>query len=330
MRNIRKIIMIGATFFLAAATGHVMQSVGPTPPPKGELAGLLRVRAEVEAPKPLATPVRVQLINKTYLTNPPAPNIASDRGVGAIPVAEEGSADRFLLAAMTTKPMPSASPSATCAPADLSASSVGAGRVLLSVSAPCQSDTTLSVHAGSLKIRAKTDAAGQWSSVLPAFSRDLEISIRAQGREIAHEAVTVSGVDKVNRTILETAAAGGLNLNVYENGTAPAAASPVNITAPRTPDTPLGGYMLSYLTDDDQRLEIYTAPASLGDLQLEVQASVRPDTCGTEQKGRIWNVTGGIAQSATPVTLALPDCPADGGLMMLPLRGISREMTAAQ
>lgn len=100
MRNIRKISMIGATFLLAAATGHVMQNVGPSPALNaGLVAPSMRLEEwnkRVEA-KQAAKAMRVQLIVKTVLTNPPAPKIARDLGVGPIPATHDDSGDHFMV-----------------------------------------------------------------------------------------------------------------------------------------------------------------------------------------------------------------------------------------
>ncbi len=82
MRTIRKISMIGATFLLAAATGHVMQSVGPRPQLGASLvASSVSRETWRNRVEPREEP-RVQLISKTVLRNPPVYHFATDPGVG--------------------------------------------------------------------------------------------------------------------------------------------------------------------------------------------------------------------------------------------------------
>ncbi|KEO54522.1 hypothetical protein [Thioclava pacifica] len=348
MRNIRKISMIGATFLLAAATGHVMQTVGPSPALDTEYISPMmpiadwQERIAPRLPKPMLKPpiARVQLISQTVLRNPPSRDIARDTGVGAIPAMASAAGDGFASTRMSTQidrseGSSTASPKSDdtaalpdCAPAQLSADASGAGLLHVSLAAPCLRNAEIVFHDGQLMLDGQTDGRGNWSELLPALEAQAKLTVFAHGERIAQKSLAVSGLERINRVILISAQGDGMHLNAYENGAGFDDAGHVSIATPRTYDTPKGGYMTQFETEDGKRVEIYTAPSNLTDVELELEIALNEESCGKTVSGSVWNVVGGKAQPTMPLEIALPNCPANGGAIVLSLPGFTNQIAA--
>ncbi|MBD3803371.1 MAG: hypothetical protein IE919_09020 [Thioclava sp.] len=349
MRNIRKISMIGATFLLAAATGHVMQTVGPSPALDTDyIAPMMPIadwqdRIAPRLPKPMLKPpiARVQLISQTVLRNPPSRNIVRDTGVGMIPTMASAMGDGFAMPRTLPQmnaPESPASPAPgfaekgaslpDCSPAQLSADASGAGLLRVTLTAPCQRNSEIVLHDGKLMLEGRTDGRGNWSEMLPVLDAQAELTVFAHGERIARKSVSVAGIDRVNRAILISAQGDEMHLNAYENGAGFDEAGHVSIATPRTYDTPKGGYMAQFQTVDGKQVEIYTAPSDLTEVGLELDIALNEDNCGKTVTGSVWNVVGGRAHPETPLEIDLPSCPADGGAVVLSLPGFANQMAA--
>ncbi|OWY08308.1 hypothetical protein B6V74_14260 [Thioclava sp. F42-5] len=328
MRTIRKISMIGATFLLAAATGHVMQSVGPRPQLGASLvaSSVGSETWEKRAAPPREEP-KVRLISKTVLRNPPVYHFAADPGVGIVPATVRTSGDQFN--APLPQPMPLKTGATDCDNPVLSVSPVGDGLTKLELNAPCHPDTNLAIRDESLSIAGQTDASGVFEAVLPLLAPTTSLQVTADGAMIAQLEAGASGLDKINRAIWVTKAESPLHLNAYENGAQFDDAGHLDATKPRSPDTSLGGYMQSFTAADGKRIEIYTAPKTLTDLRLQLEASFSPEDCGKSVGGRLMRMHG-TGTAAMPITLDLPACPSDGGTVVLPLDGFESQGLTAQ
>ncbi|MAQ36328.1 MAG: hypothetical protein CMO21_03745 [Thioclava sp.] len=327
MRTIRKISMIGATFLLAAATGHVMQSVGPRPQLGASLvASSVSRETWRNRVEPREEP-RVQLISKTVLRNPPVYHFATDPGVGIVPATVRTSGDQFT--SSLPQPMPLKTGAADCGHAVLSVTPAGDGLTKLELSAPCHPDTKLAIRDASLSIAGQTDKSGAFSAILPLLAPMTSLEVTTDGSTIAQVEAAASGLDKINRAIWVTDAQSPLHLNAYENGAQFDDAGHLDVTKPRTPDTSLGGYMQSFTSADGKRIEIYTAPKTLTALKLQLEATLSFEDCGKSVGGRLMRMHG-TGTAAMPITLDLPACPSDGGTVVLPLDGFESQGLTAQ
>ncbi|MBN2739401.1 MAG: hypothetical protein JXR35_00725 [Rhodobacteraceae bacterium] len=314
MRKLQKVTMVAGTFLLAAATGHVMQSVNPdssvvTP----------RIFAGNTMPSIPATPAetpRVQLSKMTVLYNPPTQRIAQDIGVGMIPqmpVVEESGFAR-------TK-------TTSCKDASLDLSLVPPGAVSVALSADCARNAALDIQDGSLKIAAHSDADGNWQGLLPAMQVESNISVNARGAPVASASLPTPEVSKLDRVIFSAQSGYGMHLNIYEKGAGFDGSGHISAATPRTPDTPLGGYMMRYKGPNDSEIEVYTAPVALSPVRMQIETEVTLANCGKTVTGSVRRVMAGKDQPASPVEIDMPGCEALGQFVVFPLSDLQDART---
>jgi hypothetical protein len=298
--------MVAGTFLLAATTGHVMQSVNPS-----SSAVTPRIYDGEALPtiasQPDAAP-RVQLSSMTVLHNPPAQLIAQDTGVGAIPEMPLGDSGGFAQSGSTA-----------CKDASLDLSLVPPGAVSVSLNADCARNAVLGIQDGSLKIAAHANAEGNWEGLLPAMQVNNKISVNANGGPVASAHISTPEVNKLNRVIFSTQSGSEMHLNIYEKGAGFDGSGHISAATPRTPDTPLGGYMMRYEGPENTQIEIYTAPAALSPVRLQVETEVTLANCGKTVTGSVSRVMAGKAQPVNPIEIDMPSCDALGQFIIFPL-----------
>ena len=305
MRKLQKVSIVAGTFLLAAATGHVMQSVSPdlSEDMAGPAGGVLTTT--VAPPK---AAMRVQLTSLTVLHNPPAQTIAPDLGVGTIPRMPEATEAGFSQPAQTG-----------CDGAALDLGLVPPGAISVSLTAGCARNSTLKVQDSSLQISAQTDAEGNWQGIVPAMQEQNSIVVHGATGPLASGSITAPEVGTLNRVVLSTKNTSGLHLNIYERSAGFGDSGHISVATPRTPDTPLGGYMMQYQGPDDTDIEVYTAPASLSPIRLQIEAEVTPGNCGKTVTGAVRRILANSSKPAEPIRIDMPSCEALGQLVIFPL-----------
>ncbi|WP_417806236.1 hypothetical protein [Thioclava sp.] len=306
MRKLRKVTMVAGTFLLAAATGHVMQSVNPE-------SSVVKPRIfagntlPTIAARPDETP-RVQLSNMTVLHNPPPQRIAQDTGVGAIPQMPANGNGGF-----------AQNRTSSCKDASLDLSLVPPGAVSVALSADCARNSALDIEDGSLKIAARSDSEGNWQGLLPAMQVENKISVNAKGAPIATAHLSTPEVSKLDRVIFSARRGSEMHLNIYEKGAGFDGSGHISVATPRTPDTPLGGYMMRYNGPNDTQIEVYTAPITLSPVRMQIEAEVTLANCGKTVTGSVRRVMAGEDQPVNPIEIDMPSCEALGQFIVFPL-----------
>ncbi|MBD3785447.1 MAG: hypothetical protein IE922_00570 [Sphingomonadales bacterium] len=303
MQNLRKVSIVAATFLLAAATGHVMQTA-QGPMPATDPAALQPV--PVPAADPMATGVQV-----TGLT---ISEVAALPQLPTRPLSPEAlRADPALPAEPAVQGFQPA-----CAPATLSLGPMPRGLVSVALSAPCDPGGTVTLRQGPMGFAARLDATGRWSGVIPALGPEVSVAALLPSGEGLDATRAVAGTDLIDRMILLWTGPAAIHLNAYEYGSAYGGAGHIFAAAPRTPDTPLGGYMLAYGDGaEGPHAEVYSAPAAMTDIRFDLEAPVTAASCGRDLQAQVLHVRAGRFEAPVQVTFAMPDCaealqPVDG------------------
>ena len=307
MRRIHKLTLIGATFFLAAATGHVMQSVTPSP----EQASLSLARdAGTGSKAKQATPKtpRIQLASMTVLRNPTAKPIAKDTGVEMIPQMPDDSRKSFKNLSASQ-----------CSDATLHLDVIPPGSISAALSASCAGGANIKVTDGALTLSAMADQDGNWQALLPALSARTEVSVHFQQAQIATQTIDTPSATTFDRVILSAHKASSMHLDIHETAPGEDGSGHISAEMPRSPDDPVGGYLMSYAGPEGSQIELYTAPSSVTQARLQIEAQVTPDNCGTTATGTVQRFDAGVAGPAQSVSIDMPSCEAVGQFVVLPL-----------
>lgn len=340
MKLKRRIVTAGSTFLLALGTGHLMQNpdalqalfgngADAAPPPVAEKAA---------APEP-----------------PPARESRLDGGAAALrQAAVSGLPDLPAL-----QPAAFAVPRAAWPPADLPAPAVPAAmaepapaplgqgcaqpRLALSAApsamidavldAPCHPGTRVVLRHAGLGFALVLSETGRTQARIPAFEAEALVSVEFALGEATSAAVPVPDLVRYRRIGLQIQDGASWHLSALESGAAPGSPGHVTPAAPRDPATTAGGYM-TLLGDAAAAppllAEVYTLPAALSDVEIEIEAEVTAATCGTELVGRTVRMQGDRAPVEAALALAMPPCDAIGDLVILPLPPLPLTLAARE
>ncbi len=305
MQKLRKVSIVGATFLLAAATGHMMQTAqGPetAAPPATAMSA-----AGPDAPtvRPMAV-TGLTIADVAALPGLPARRVADEAPLAALPPPAEPAVVGFA--------------AASCAPATLTLEATKRGLVAVKLAAPCHPMERLHLVQGPLDVSLWLDAEGGWNGFLPALSATPAVDFRLPNGEVVTAQTEVPGAAAVNRVVLLWTGAAEVHLNAYEYGSDYDGAGHVQARMPRTPDTPLGGYLLSYGgVDEGAHAEIYSAPTGMTGTRFDLEAPVTAATCGRDLSATVVQIRAGQIGAPVPVTLAMPDCDQLEGSVVMPL-----------
>jgi hypothetical protein len=308
MKPLHKIAMVFTTLLLAAATGHVMQSAAPggTEAPAPEPAA-----AAQPQPDPQSNPQPEQQLARTAehlpaLGLPPMRKPLPAPGMGPLPQDSAHQASGFA--------------PQTCAPPQIALEPAASASVRLSLAAPCLAGQTATIHHAGLALPITLSAAGDWSGIIPALLPQARFSVALADGTTLEATQAVTGLADLNRIALVTGARTPVQLHSFEYGSGHGGAGDVNPADPRSPDTPLGGWMAVFASATAQpQVQIYTAPASMADLRLELEAGVDPASCGKDLTAEAHRLLRGVAEVPAEITLAMPDCNDGDGTVVMQL-----------
>lgn len=350
----RRVLMAGATFFLAAATGHVMQSgdtisarlrsmskveegVKPVP---GETAVTPLQASLVATGEPAAAaPAAIAVTEATLQPLPPLPDL---------PVAEPTPFTAGLLLSarldgLDAYQRPASDADAgydafglPCGAPALSLGDVGTGLLAVSLAAPCHPVERVTIRHAGLLFAMQTDFAGGAAFALPAMTRNAEVSVNFADGETARAVQAVGGLDALKRVAVQWRGRPGLRLNAYENGAAYGEPGHVSAAAPRDPAAGEGGF-ITVLGDPAVEMpmlaEVYTLPtgpaARRVSADLTIEAEVTASGCGRVLHGEALYARAGSDPLRDPLRLAMPGCDAMGDFVMLALPDHAQPVSVA-
>ncbi len=329
----RRILTVGTTFFLAAATGHVMQNGVVFGGKARGAPDTATPAAETTAPvasasaKPVAAVVPTRDVSRLP-DFPAAPVTTLSSGV-LLAARMDAVADTYELPKTDADEQYSVF-GIPCGASDLSLSVGARGILKARLSAPCHpSERVIFSHAG-LSFAMLTDAAGMADFVIPAMMRDATVEAAfAEGAPLTAER-TVPELDMLRRFAIS--GGGDLHLNAYENGAAFGEAGYYSAAVPGDPAVQ-GGASVVTLGDPTVEhpilAEIYTASRDAKTIGMEAEAEVTAMTCGRAVKAHVVSMAAGQIVLRDTLSQSLPECDAIGDLVIAPLPGWDGPMTVA-
>lgn len=316
MQKLRKVSIVGAAFLLAAATGHMMQTAQGPETATPLATAMSAAGPDAPAVRPMAV-TGLTIADVAALPGLPARRVADEAPRAAVSAPVEPSVGGFA--------------AANCAPATLTLEATKRGLVEVKLAAPCHPMERLNLVQGPLDVSLRLDAAGRWSGLIPALSSAPEVELYLPGGETLVEQVTAPGAEAVNRVLLLWTGAAEVHLNAYEYGSDYGGAGHVQARMPRTPDTPLGGYLMSYGgADDGAHAEIYSAPTGMTGTRFDLEAPVSAASCGRDLGATVVQIRAGQIGAPVPVTLAMPDCDQLEGSVVMRLPEETFSLAAAK
>ncbi|HQU68330.1 MAG TPA: hypothetical protein PLI43_09030 [Albidovulum sp.] len=339
----RRIVMAGTTFFLAAATGHVMQN-GDTISAKlrNALSSQPAAVAEVEATAPAAALPTPQPTDAVLVAGTSLP--AALPSTGGLPDFPGDQAQALtsgvLLAARMDAVADSYTRPATDADAEYSVFgipcgssklvlSLGAGGTLrAALAAPCHpGERVVFSHAG-LSFAMLTDASGGAQVTIPAMLAYATVDAGFANGEVLSAARNVPDLEGLRRMALS--GDGAVHLNAYEDGAAYGAKGHFSMSNPGDPASATALVVLGDAgLDSPKVVEIFTAGNSTRTVAFDAEAETTPATCGHAVTARVVTMTGGRIGIRETLKQAMPDCDAVGDLVQAPLPGWDEPMAVA-
>ncbi len=340
MQMKRRVLTAGTTFFLAAATGHVMQN-GDTLSARF-LGPKVTAAAEVSAnPAPIAVtevaPPRPGRIAEATVTSLSADTTlpAEARSVPelpGLPAADPATlGGGAALAARMLKVEQGAVHADTAADADYDAFGIACAATALNLTvqkpamfaiklaAPCHPNERVSISHAGLTVAYMTDAKGALSLDLPALDRSGAVAVRFASGDGVKATRPVPGIEGLHRLAVAWTGGQTFAVNAYENGAAFGAPGHVSAANPRDPATAEGGFLVT-LGDpsvaDPMLAEVYTAPAQTA-VRVETEAEVTPAACGHMATATAIRVGGDGRGTPEPLSVAMPDCVSVGDIVLL-------------
>ena len=333
-----------AVLSVAFAAGHLVQTLSAEP--KAEAAAdamseaphdiqLLVAGADVSATRPDAP--LVILANATTLVTPPvaAPSQPT------IQLADLSPPDAMLPAVAMPRPdtLPTAplaaQPAAPECKLTLELSAEPGAMIGARLLAPCHPDQRIVLHHAGLVVTGQTTATGAMFLGLPALEAVAEVAVVFGNGDRVSAVVELADFAGLHRFGVQwQAGRDAFQLQAYEGGASFGDAGHVSAenpgSAPTGPDQTGDGY-LSLLGDATTELpmlaEVYTFPRNPAPgAEVVIEAPVTAVTCGHEMIGETLSSRAGKV-TVTELTLAMPECDAVGGFLVL--KNLVPDMTLA-
>ena len=306
----RKLVMVGATFFLAAATGHLMQN-------GSSLVG---------GSGPAAKPVAPKLAAAEMMPDQIVPLAGSATGgVAPLTTAPAPMAPTMLKVAPET-PLAAAPAPIDCTPT-LALTRAPAAMMDLALSAPCNLNARVVIKHSGLTLTGVTDAAGQLKTSLPAMASAAHVTIALPGGVQADADLAVPALADYDRVAVQWQGDDAFQLHAFEFGADYGDAGHVSAQTPRTPGYAVqaSGGFLTTLGNGAVLLpmlaEVYTFPTGhslrSGVVRLTVEAEVTSATCGHDMLGETLEAHAGAPVKIVDVMLAMPGCDGLGDYVIL-------------
>lgn len=320
MRVGRRAVTVVGTFFLAAATGHVMQNAE-------ELAGRLQGAASSELTQ--ASLTSAQGDAQTSAVSLPEPDLSARLPeFPDLPVLEPVHlTDGVMLAARVDGDQTDYDPALgavmteydtygqACAAPTINLVRLKPAMIGLSVSAPCHGHEEITVSHAGLSYAATTDGGGGHSATVPALAASGEVIVRFESGAQLDARIVVPDLGSVKRYALVMRGTTRLSLNAFIKGAAFNTAGHLRVGNEGLPTLGLGGFLTS-LGDPGlafpRQAHVFTAPANGSNARVVLMAAIQPDSCGRDLMAMLFSAERSVVPVAGAVTFAMPDCEAIG------------------
>jgi len=209
---------------------------------------------------------------------------------------------------------------------DLDLGAVADAMIRASVRAPCRAGERVVLRHAGLAVTGRIGEAGQLEVLLPALQDDARLEVAFGDGQVLEQALRIEGANLLRRFGVQWQGPEAFAVHGFENG---ADFGQPGHVSPARPDLAEGG-KLTILGDPGVEApllaQIYTYPAGLVPVEVLVEASVTPLTCGQDLLGEVISAQGGLVD-VTDLTLSMPDCAAGDGFLVL--KNLAAEMKLA-
>jgi hypothetical protein len=209
----------------------------------------------------------------------------------------------------------------------LTARSMAAAMVDLSLSAPCKAGARVTLHHNGMMITERMDDAGHLAVELPALSATAVYMAAFETGLTAVAQAEISTLEIYDRVVVQWQGPGDMQIHAFEFGAGFGDAGHVWSQAAHSLERAAlgkGGFMTQHgraMPDQDLRAQVYTFPsgtsAQSGEILLTVETPVTDRSCGRRMEGQAFQIKGGGALSVTDLSLDMPGCDATGGFLVL-------------
>lgn len=321
MKISRRVVTAGTTFFLAAATGYVMQNgSSPISMRTAEQPAAAQANLTLPADTPIV-PLRADLGAMGQTTIPDLPQTS---GPTLADTTALSARMRALAGRTAAAPEPETRLSAfglVCAPSEISVTADKNAILQVVLDAPCHENTAVTLTHAGIDVTIRTDLKGHLSIAIPAFDAKGAVSAKVGSDETLAAEAQVKGLDKIARLAVVSPATQRLALNVFESGAKPGGAGHLTALHPVNTRSKRGGHMLSLgdsSVSDGYVTEIYEYSRKTKAVRMEIAADATPDVCGETVNGRMVETMQGAADSHD-LELAMPPCDGLGGTLVMAL-----------
>lgn len=335
----RRVIMVGATFLLAAATGHLM-GAGTSLFGDGR-ASQPKPQVTVAAAQPMAKPAQVTPLSAQMTpasakpANASAPAVATiAAAVMAKPPVAAAKSEIVMEVASRGNSDPTAMPQTSGALAGLPDCAITlalmpapAAMIEVNLKAPCDTNARVVLRHAGLAITGLTSANGQLTAIIPAMSVKAHVEAGLPNGVKADADIEIPSLVDFDRVVVQWQGDDAFELHAFEFGADYGDAGHVHATNPRVPTVALqatGGF-LTELGDNSVQLpmlaQAYTFPTirsqKAGAVRLTIEAQVAAARCGREMLGETLEARAGAPVKVVELSLEMPDCTAIGEFVVL-------------
>lgn len=192
----------------------------------------------------------------------------------------------------------------------------------VSLTAPCHPQRRLVISHADLAFSAYTSDSGSFSTYIPAFTADGKVDIFLGDDIFLQTEAQVPDVDAHIRVALQWMGDADFSLHAYHMGAHFGDAGHIHALKPF--DTNLDEAFLISLGDkrgpEPMLAEVYSIPAHLtGSSRVELALDFGAQDCGRDVSAFILQSGGGAATEVNDASFSTPDCPAQGGTLIMPL-----------
>jgi hypothetical protein len=193
----------------------------------------------------------------------------------------------------------------------------------LTLLAPCHINERVVIKHAGLAVSGLTTANGALFTGIPAMEPQALIEVLFSDGDTFDATIEMPEVADLRRFAVQWQANDAFQLHAFELGAAYGDAGHVSGADPHRPaaGAPAKGGFLTLLgdstTETPMLAEVYTFPADAASLpEVVIEAAVTDSTCGRELLGETISSTGGLVEK-TDLTVAMPECDAVGGYLVL-------------
>ena len=329
----RRTIMVAGTFFLAAATGHMMQSgllagsglgSGGQDGVVGELTQASLTSADGSGN--VTTVVSGSDLAAMGRTDPVFPELPK---LEPIPL---DSGDRFAsrtdgIQSDADWPRTAANPEydnfgQPCTEPKITLSLSAPAMIDVSVSASCHANERIVISHAGLGFAGMTDRKGHYHVVVPAMSAKGAVSAQIGPDLMLAEERMVPDIASVRRFALVQRGQGGLHLNAFIGDSALGNTTDLQPANSGAGLSGSGSFMILLgdgAMDRPMTTEVISVPSNQPVPRLQVAVDVTDKTCGRDLLGSILRMSPATTPITDGLSLAVPGCDAVGERVVLDL-----------